>query len=470
MTNKRHVLPRPELPEREIQRDEAGLVRTEAPTERVYLVGVDRHEPDAIWDVADSMDELALLADTAGMDVVGSTIQRLRTPTPNFFVGKGKLQELRDSRAELDYDAVVFDDELTPTQQRNLEEALSVPVIDRTELILLIFAQRARTREGRLQVELAQLEYELPRLASMWTHLERQRGGTFTRGGAGETQTQEDRRRLRKRISDLKQELEQVRNQRGQSRERRRLEGIPVISLVGYTNAGKSTLLNALSGAQVRAEDILFATLDPTTRRITLPGGQAALLTDTVGFIQKLPTTLVAAFRATLEELEEADVLIHVLDVTDEHAYSQYITVNKIIEDLGLGDRPIITALNKIDRLSDAIHRTEQTQPDEQENGAGEIAMAEAAMGELRSLYKDAVAVSATRGWGIEALLQKVTEAVTDSYLEVTADIPYKRNDLAALFRQKGTITSEEYGPESTRISGRIPAWLRQTFAPYRIS
>lgn len=470
MTNKRHVLPRPELPEQVVQRDETGLVRTEAPTERVYLVGVDRHEPDAIWDVADSMDELALLADTAGMDVVGSTIQRLRTPTPNFFVGKGKLQELRDSRAEVEYDAVVFDDELTPTQQRNLEEALSVPVIDRTELILLIFAQRARTREGRLQVELAQLEYQLPRLASMWTHLERQRGGTFTRGGAGETQTQEDRRRLRKRISDLKQELEQVRNQRGQSRERRRLEGIPVISLVGYTNAGKSTLLNALSGAQVRAEDILFATLDPTTRRITLPGGQAALMTDTVGFIQKLPTTLVAAFRATLEELEEADVLIHVLDVTDAHAYSQYITVNKIIEDLGLGDRPIITALNKIDRLSDAIHRTEQTPPDEQNNGAGEIALAEAAMGELRSLYKDAVAVSAVRGWGIDALLQKVAEAVTESYLEVTADIPYRRSDLAALFRQKGTITNEEYGTDSTRISGRIPAWLRQTFAPYRVS
>ena len=282
--------------------------------------------------------------------MVGDDARRLAAFNPATYIGKGKVQEIIDAEPELEYTTVVFDDELTPSQQRNLEKQLDVKVIDRTALILDIFAQHARTKEGRLQVELAQHEYILPRLRGQWSHLERLGGGIGTRG-PGETQIETDRRLIRNRISLIKKQIEDVRRQRALHRQQRAKQGIPVVSLVGYTNAGKSTLMRALSGADVLVQDQLFATLDPVTRRIHLPSGGAALLTDTVGFIQKLPTQLVAAFRATLEELEEATLMLHVVDITHPDAEEQAETVEETLAELGLADRPRLMVLNKMDRL-----------------------------------------------------------------------------------------------------------------------
>src|SRR5207253_6657730 len=289
---------------------------------------------------------------TAGAEVVGRAVQRLGSPNSAHYIGKGKLEEVIAERQATDYTMVVFDDELSPSQQRNLENALGVKVLDRTALIIDIFASRARTREARLQVELAQCQYLLPRLAGQWSHLERLEGRIGTRG-PGETQLETDRRLVRNKISRLKREIERMRSQRALHRRQRANQGIPVVSLVGYTNAGKSTLMRALSGAEVLVQDRLFATLDPVTRRIRLPLGGFALLTDTVGFIQKLPTQLVAAFRATLEELEEATLLLHVVDITHPDAEEQVHTVEATLKELGLADRPRVTALNKVDLLVD---------------------------------------------------------------------------------------------------------------------
>ena len=294
---------------------------------------------------------MALLANTAGAHVVGSTSQRLDYFSPATYIGKGKVAEVVAEKPAVDYTTVIFDDELSPSQQRNLEKELDVKVLDRTALILDIFAQHAHTKEGRLQVELAQTEYILPRLRGQWSHLERLGGGIGTRG-PGETQIETDRRLIRIKISSLKKQIDAVRRQRDLHRKQRAKQGVPVVSLVGYTNAGKSTLMRALSGADVLVQDQLFATLDPVTRRIRLPSGGDALLTDTVGFIQKLPTQLVAAFRATLEELESATVLLHVVDMTHPDAEQQSRTVEETISDLGLGDHPRITVLNKIDRIA----------------------------------------------------------------------------------------------------------------------
>ncbi|MHB1415762.1 MAG: GTPase HflX, partial [Chloroflexota bacterium] len=313
------------------------------------LVGVERPEDTGPWSLEDSLKELGFLAETAGMVPVGQVTQRLARPHPAHYLGKGKIQELIELKGSLNYDVVLVDDELAPSQLRNLESALACPIVDRTALILRIFAARARTREGKLQVDLAQYEYLLPRLAGQWTHLERQRGGLATRGGPGETQLETDRRAVRERIAELKQRLEGVRQHRAQYRKRRARAGLPVVAFVGYTNAGKSTLFNALTSAGVLAENKLFATLDPTTRRVQLPGGQVVLFSDTVGFIQKLPTSVVAAFRATLEEVAEADMLLHVLDITHKQAYEQSETVGEVLAELGLQDKPVVTALNKID-------------------------------------------------------------------------------------------------------------------------
>src|SRR5438132_7365336 len=305
---------------------------TAEPQERAFLVaaqikhwGSDGRGTNGIggrWNAESSLEELALLADTAGARIVGHTVQRLDSRNPATYVGKGKVAEIASQRPELDYSTVIFDDELTPSQQRNLEERLDVKVLDRTALILDIFAQHARTREGRLQVELAQHEYILPRLRGQWSHLERLEGRIGTRG-PGETQLETDRRLIREKIATLKRQIEQVRRQRALHRRQRARQGVPGVSLVGYTNAGKSTLMHALSGADVLVEDRLFATLDPVTRRVRLPSGAHALLTDTVGFIRKLPTQLVAAFRATLEEREEAALLVHVTDITHANAEEQ---------------------------------------------------------------------------------------------------------------------------------------------------
>jgi len=362
--------------------------------ERAMLVGVEVKGQHNTWAVEDSLEELSLLARTAGAKVVGSMVQRLQRPTPAYYLGKGKLEELNALKDELGYDLVIFDDELSPTQQKNLEDALGVKIIDRTALILDIFASRARTHEGRLQVELAQHEYLLPRLAGQWSHLERLGGGIGTRG-PGESQIETDRRIIRNKIHRLKKEIEGVRKHRALYRRQRNVSGTPVVALIGYTNSGKSTLLNALSGAGVFVEDKLFATLDPTTRKISLPDGREFLLTDTVGFIQKLPTALIAAFRATLEELEEADLLLHVVDINHRNAAEQGITVDKILDDLGLGDKPIITVLNKLDLMAGS----------EQEMKDSTVMLNK----------KDAVMISAARKWGLRVLMDKIAEMLFES-------------------------------------------------------
>jgi GTPase len=383
----------------------AKTLHSTAPSaDRAYLVAADT--PGALLPAAESVAELAELARTAGAKVVGSAVQRLNSPNVATYIGKGKLEEVAAAVQEQDANVVIFDDELSPSQQRNLERALDCKVLDRTALILDIFATRASTREGKLQVQLAQMQYLLPRLAGQWSHLERMEGAIGTRG-PGETQIETDRRLVRSRITRLRRDLDQVRMQRSQRRRQRARSGIPVISLVGYTNAGKSTLMRALSGADVVAEDKLFATLDPVTRRIRLPKGETVLLTDTVGFIQKLPTDLVAAFRATLEELEEADVLLHVVDITHPHSTEQVQAVNETLESLDVADRPTILALNKIDRLSDS-----KDVPVETYEQALELVR------EAGAEPGNVVFVSAQRKWGLEEL-KSIIELALDGALPV---------------------------------------------------
>ena len=355
------------------------------------------------WDTNSSLEELGQLVKTAGGRVVGRTIQKLQTPHPARYIGSGKVSEIKSLQSSTGYNLVVFDDELSPTQQRNLEEALEVKVLDRTALILDIFAMRARTREGRLQVELAQSEYLLPRLAGQWSHLERI-GATGAQGaigmrGPGETQIETDRRLARTRIGRLKRDIEAVRRQRSLYRRKRARSGIPIVALVGYTNAGKSTLMRALTRADVLVEDRLFATLDPVTRRIQLPSGQPALLTDTVGFIQKLPTQLIAAFQATLEELAEADILLHAVDITHADAAQQSQTVDDTLAELGLGDKPRVTALNKVDML---VESEDGLVREPEDLGAFDLSLA--------THRPDAVLVSAQEGWGLDQLLRRIDE------------------------------------------------------------
>ena len=359
-----------------------------------------------LWAAEDSLEELGELARTAGARVVGSTIQRLERPTHSY-VGKGKLEELKRLVKEHLAETIICDDELTPTQQRNLENASNgVKVIDRTALILDVFARRAQTREGRLQVELAQLEYLLPRLAGQWSHLERLGGGIGTRG-PGETQLETDRRLVRGRIQRLKKSLEDVRRHRGLYRARRNERQIPIASLIGYTNAGKSTLLNSLTGAGVTAENKLFSTLDPVTRRVLLPSGRELLLTDTVGFIQKLPPTVVAAFRATLEEVQESALIIHLVDITHRNAAEQAQVVDEILDELGLSEKPTILALNKIDRFEGA-------------NGLSQEAAVQDMVGDRRR----AVAISALRGTGLERLLSETDDLLSEVYAPAIPVIP----------------------------------------------
>ncbi|HIE16777.1 MAG TPA: GTPase HflX [Dehalococcoidia bacterium] len=367
------------------------LLKTEAETERAFLVGVESGAPANGWSIGSSLEELSYLTKTAGAQVVGKLTQKLERPSSTYYIGRGKLQELINLKQQYQYSVVIFNDELSPRQQRNLEQALKVKVIDRTALILDIFARRARTREGQLQVELAQHQYLLPRLAGQWSHLERLGGGIGTRG-PGESQLETDRRLVRNRIHRLQTQLEAVRRHRSLYRQKRRRSQIPVVALVGYTNAGKSTLLNALSQAGVTVEDKLFSTLDPVTRRLVLPTGQQFLLTDTVGFIHKLPPSIVAAFRATLEELSEADLLVHVVDITHPDAVQQFLTVEDILADLHLKGKPTITALNKMDLATE----------DEEELS---LSMAEMP-GDMTVL------VSALRGWRLDKLLEKIADCL----------------------------------------------------------
>jgi GTP-binding protein HflX len=375
--------------------------------ERALLVAVAHRRSGGSRAVNDSMEELARLAASAGATVVGKLVQNLDTPSHESYVGKGKLEELVARREDAGFDTLILDDELTPNQQRNLEDALGTKVLDRAALILDIFARRARTREGRLQVELAQHQYLLPRLAGQWRHLERLGGGIGTRG-PGESQLETDRRLVRRRIQKLKKETEAVRRQRSLHRQQRRKTGVPVVALVGYTNTGKSTLLNALCEAGIYADDRLFATLDPTTRRKMLPDGRTVLLSDTVGFIRKLPPTIIDAFHATLEELDEADLLLHVVDLSSPDAAEQCETVEDILAGLHLADSPRLTVLNKIDRfLEQSVGLL-----DDGREWTGEAALAyfrAHAAGE----EPDTVPVSAVRRWGLSELLAAIGVKLT---------------------------------------------------------
>ena len=371
------------------------LYSTGSEPERALLVAVQSQRATDEWVIADSLAELGRLAKTAGADVVGVESQRLTRPSGTHYVGSGKLDEIVALQASLDFNLLICDDELSPRQQRALEEKVGTRVIDRTALILDIFAKQASTREGKLQVELAQHRYLLPRLIGRWEQLERLGGGIGTRG-PGESQLETDRRLIRQHIGRLEADLETVRRHRDVYRSRRRKGGVPLVALVGYTNAGKSTLFNAISSAEVEVEDKLFSTLDPVTRRIRLQDGTNLLLTDTVGFIHKLPPSIIAAFRTTLEELHEADLLLHVVDITHVDAAKQHGTVEYILSNMGLQDKPVVTALNKVDLVEQGVSDTDLS-------SAGE---------RLNLTRSDFVLVSAVTGVGIPTLLERIASAL----------------------------------------------------------
>jgi GTPase len=396
------------------------------------------------------MTELADLTRTAGAEVVGSDLQRRSEVDPAHFIGAGKVEELRAMKLEGEFDLVICNEDLSPRQQRNLELEVKARVLDRTEIILQIFAQHARTHEGRLQVEAARLHHLLPRLIGAYAY-DRQvggrRGGVGARGGFGEQQIEVERRRIRKRMRDLDREIEQVRTQRHQQRTGRRRAELETAAIVGYTNAGKSTLLNVLTGAGVRAEQKLFATLDPTTRKLELPTGRGLLLTDTVGFIQKLPTDLVAAFRATLEEVTEADLIIQVLDVSSPAVEDQGETVEEVLGDLGAADKPRVVVLNKVDLLGPAGRRR--------------------AINALSERYPGAVAISATNRTGLPELLRAVDEASRGDAVPLEILVPYGREGVLAELRKIGGVERTEYVEGGTRAWGWAPRQAARRFQTY---
>jgi GTP-binding protein HflX len=404
----------------------------ETPAEKAFLVAVDTGQ-DAGWSAEDSLVELANLATTAGAIVVGAEWQNRRHVDPNWYVGKGKAEELLAAKSETGYDVLVTDDELSPAQQRALEELVKVKVIDRSRLILDIFAQHARTHEGRLQVELAQLEYQLPRLTRLWTHLSRTGGGIGTRG-PGETQLETDRRVIRERLKKMRERVDQVRQQRSTAARSRDRRLMPTVAIVGYTNAGKSTLLNSLVGSEVAwAEDKLFATLDPTSRQVRLGDGQTAIMTDTVGFIHKLPHQLIDAFRATLEEVNRADVLVEVVDAADAHAAEHRTTVQVVLDELGAGDKPRLTVLNKADLIDAAARDAGTPGP---------------AIG-------DAVLVSALTGFGLDTLRAALAALLAELWVDVDVALPYSAGELVARVRERGTVELD-YHDRGVRVRGRV--------------
>src|SRR4051812_7958190 len=409
--------------------------------ERALLVGLEK-EGTTKWDLADSLEELKELASSAGAEVVNTVTQRLPSPTAPYYIGKGKAEMIKESFRDQEVTSVIFDNELSPAQGRNREQMFNRKVLDRTQLILDIFAQRARSREGRLQIELAQLQYLLPRLTRMWTHLSRQTGGIGTRG-PGETQLEVDRRRVQERIARLERELEAVRKVRSTQREGRRRHQWPVASVVGYTNAGKSTLLNLLTGADVLAEDRLFATLDPTTRSFTLPNKQRMLLTDTVGFLRKLPHTLIESFKATLEEVNEADLLILVIDVSHARIDEHIVAVNEVVKELGAFGKETILVFNKIDSASrDAVDA-------------------------YLSRFPKSVAISARTGEGVGALVQALQDEVTSWHLNLRFNVPVTESALIAEIHRVGHVLEERYDGETAVIVAHVPAQLEQKLERY---
>jgi len=428
------------------------MISTQTAKERAFLVGVELVGNKNLLSVDDSLEELELLAKTAGLIVIGSDTQRMATPNPATYIGSGKVQEIKAVSESLHADIILFDDELSPRNFRELENAFGphVRVIDRTTLILDIFALHAQSHEGKLQVELAQYEYLLPRLTRAWTHLARQAGGGAGRTGSvggvglrgpGETQLEVDRRRARERITRLKADIEKIRQHRQRYRANRKRSLIPVITLVGYTNAGKSTLLNTLTHADVLVADQLFATLDPTTRRLELPGGNAVLLTDTVGFIQKLPTNLVAAFRATLEEITESDLLLHVVDITHPNAFQQWRSVIDTLREIDAQHIPMITILNKADHTQ-KINREILPLPE----------------------FRGAIKISAKNSSGIDELIEIIKKELFEHYLPISVSIPYKNGHLILLFHEFGKIEKISHNVGAVTITGSIPGRLSAEF------
>jgi GTP-binding protein HflX len=433
----------------------SNMIETTRPRERAILVGAELKQGRPLLSAEDSLEELARLAETAGLEVVDRTLQRFDRPDNATYIGSGKVEEVKVLVEERRAEVVIFDDELNPRHQRELEKAFGedVKVVDRTALILDIFALHAHTREGKLQVELAQLEYRLPRLTRLWTHLARQaggraggQGGGVGLRGPGETQLEVDRREIGRRIAYLKAQLESVRAHRERHRAKRQQTELRVVAIVGYTNAGKSTLLNKISNANVLSADMLFATLDPTTRKVVMPGGREMLFTDTVGFIQKLPTNIVAAFRATLEEIADADLLLHVVDATHANAPAQVEAVEDTLAELEVDHLPMITALNKVDLLPDGVEATSGLELD-----------------------GPAIPVSAHTGAGIDDLLVAVEAAMVRYLQPFSVLLPYKRGDLLSLFYERGQVDAEEHGQDGVRLHGRLPKRLIPYFEQYRL-
>lgn len=412
-------------------------------TARVFLVGAEFKKRSA-FDVQESLAELAELATTAGATVMGRGTQRLEAPASATYIGRGKAADFARECKALKVDTVIFDDDLGPAQARNLEKIFDCKIMDRTTLILDIFARRAQTREGKLQVELAQLEYLLPRLTRYWGHLSRQAGGIGIRGGEGESQLEADRRRVQERIDRIREDMKAVRRQRTTRRASRQRSHWPLASIVGYTNAGKSTLLNALTGSSVLVEDKLFATLDPTTRRLRLPTNQNVLLSDTVGFIRKLPHKLVAAFKATLEEVVTADLLVHVVDASHPHARERIQAVNEVLEEIGAAGKPTLIVLNKIDCLADRN-----------------------VLGIFHDEYPNAAVISAVTGEGIPELLAELGQQLRPvrDYLELS--IPHGEAGIISRLHEVAQITERRYQNGVALFKARIPPHYRHEFRAY---
>lgn len=414
-------------------------------TERAIIVGMEYGGGASIigWSAEDSLEELKQLADTAGAEVVARFLQKRPKPDPAFFIGRGKVQELALYVQQENVDLCIFDDELSPAQQRNIEQAMGVRVLDRTALILDIFAQRAHTNEGKLQVELAQLQYTLPRIMGKGLSLSRLGGGIGTRG-PGETKLEVDRRRIRDRIAYIKGCISKVKNVRTLQRSGRAKASVPTVSLVGYTNAGKSTLLNTLTNSDIYAQDQLFATLDPTTRQLELPNKQQAILTDTVGFIQRLPHQLVAAFQSTLEEVVEADVLLHVIDVSHELYKEQANAVYHVLEELGAKDKTIITVYNKIDKLPDGSALAERLEKEE-----------------------NSICISAKARLNLDGLLALIAENLKLKSVEESFLVPYSDSAAVSRLHEAGTVLEQEYLAEGTLLKVRMEAEQVQEFEKY---
>jgi GTP-binding protein HflX len=408
------------------------MVELKRPAERAFLIAVDTGQEKG-WTAEESLTELANLAATAGAQVVGAEWQNRRHVDPNWYVGKGKAEELVHARSETGLTLLVADDELSPNQQRALESLLGVKVLDRSGLILDIFAQHARTHEGRLQVELAQLEYQLPRLTRLWTHLSRTQGGIGSRG-PGETQLETDRRIIRVKIKKLRERLDNVRRQRDTAARARDRRLVPTVAIVGYTNAGKSSMLNALVGAEAAfADDKLFVTLDPTSRMVKLGDGQSVVVTDTVGFIHKLPHQLVDAFRATLEEVNRADILLEVVDVADRHAREHRQTVQQVLDELGAGEKPRLLVYNKADLVDPSAQDGDVPAP----------------------TIAGSVLVSATTGYGMDVLRTRLSTLLADLWEEIDVKLPYSEGELLSRVRERGTVDIG-YRARDVRVRGRV--------------